>query len=554
MTLKTFSRSISPFWRMLGFTLRKSLGIIIVLCAAALLYCPGSYISTVLDSMVGVNAISYTFIFAEFVAFFAGAVAVGFNIINFTFLYKKSAGDVFHAFPLTRCELLLSRALSGVISTMIPVTLVYGCFATLIAFNTWLGDLKMLALCFLNTLLIVLVCSAFSLIFVVCAGSMFDLAVSLAGVNLAVMLIGTIFTDTLSSTLIGFPDNYSFNMLYNLSVPYFCYRGIVDLYSITEIGINSAFIEFYIRAVIYIVAFNAAAILLYNYRKAEKGGTAYAYKFMYLICSMLVGICGGYIIGMMFGYGPEDLAYWAFMTIGALLCSTVYGVISNRGFKQVWRSVAVGGVAAAISIAVAVVGITGAFGYSERIPDADKISEVVVTVTDETVTLKEPQKALALHKDIVKSGTAQKNYYLGDRIAFDYKLKNGKIMSREFYLDINEVADTALDVYKSGERIDFYIQKIKDSKAQSITLDYSKSEGSGMILISNEQAIELLNAYKKDLAQCDKSVMTADYNDIYYLVIMPEDKDDTVYYNISVKIYDNFDNTNRYIADNIKEQ
>ncbi|MBQ8741217.1 MAG: hypothetical protein IJY79_06680 [Clostridia bacterium] len=44
MMLKTSSRKLNPFWNMVLFTIRKNFGIIVVLCIAALLYCPGSFL------------------------------------------------------------------------------------------------------------------------------------------------------------------------------------------------------------------------------------------------------------------------------------------------------------------------------------------------------------------------------------------------------------------------------------------------------------------------------------------------------------------------------
>ena len=43
MMLKTSSRKLNPCRNMIGFTLRKSIGFIIILCIAALLYCPGGF-------------------------------------------------------------------------------------------------------------------------------------------------------------------------------------------------------------------------------------------------------------------------------------------------------------------------------------------------------------------------------------------------------------------------------------------------------------------------------------------------------------------------------
>lgn len=552
MTLKISSRSISPFWRMFAFTLRKNLGVIIVLCIAALMYCPGSFISVILNTMVGVNSVDYTQIFATTIAVLAGGVTVLFNVINFTFMYKKSAGDVFFAFPLKRTELLLSRTLAGVVSTVIPMTVAYIAFSILVAFNSWLGSFALLAVCFLNTLIILLVCSAFSLIFIVCAGSMFDLGVSLIGVNLAVMLIGNIFTHTLSSTLIGYSDNYAHGILYNLSIPYFCYRGLDNGFGIIENGLSANNIEFYIRSVIYILSFGIIAILLNNYRKAEKGGTAYAYKFMYLICSMLAGICGGYIIGMMFGYEPYQFAYWVFMGLGAVLCSTVYGVVTRRGFKQVWRSVVMGGVAVSVSVIVAVIGITGGFGYADRVPDIDDVDTVWVIYKGENIEFNNPEKAIALHNEIVKKDAAQLDFHYWDnRVVFEYLLKNGKVVSRDFYIDVEPVEESLLEVYTDTKRIDKYIEMVKNDKYGFIMFNYDHGETYGTVTLNKTQTIEILEEYKKDLKNSDKDILTKNWKYRYEFGGGTEHSGTKDYYYFDLESYPEFVNTYKYLEENI---
>ncbi len=549
MTLKTSSRSINPFWKMLGFTLRKNLGIIVVLCVAALMYCPGSFVSVILDTVPGVDSVDHTQIFAIVIALFAGAVVVGFNIINFTFLYKKSAGDVFHSLPLTRCELLLSRSISGVISTVIPMTVAYATFSILIAFNPWIGNFAELSVLFANTILIVLVCSAFSLIFVVCAGAMFDLAVSLIGVNLAVMLIGDIFTHTLSYTLLGYSYRNAYNILYNLSIPYFCYRGLEDSFGIIENGINAANIEFYIRSVIYIVIFAAIAAVLYNCRKAEKGGTAYAYKFMYLICSVLAGICGGYVIGIMFGYEPNEIYFWIFMGLGALLCSTVYGVISNRGFKQVWRSVVVGGVAVAVSVIVAIIGVNGAFGYETRVPEKQSVEKVTVEFWGESFEFENPDTVISLHSSIIDEKAANNTDSEWDNyIQFEYQLKNGKTMRRAFYITTEPVSQQLLDIYTDTTRIDEYIEIVKADKYGDIVFNIS-GEKYETVILSQQEAIEFLEAYKKDLKNCDSSILSEDWIRSYDFSGGGKHSGEKGYYYFYLAEYEGFTNVQQYIND-----
>ena len=98
MTLKTSSRKINPFWNMIGFTLRKNIGIIIVLCIAALLYCPGSYIINYEDLLVSVQNNRNNYLLENFgntVTVLSAIIAVLFNWLS---LQKK----------LKRCFSLIS--------------------------------------------------------------------------------------------------------------------------------------------------------------------------------------------------------------------------------------------------------------------------------------------------------------------------------------------------------------------------------------------------------------------------------------------------------------
>lgn len=549
MTLKTSSRSISPFWRMFAFTLRKNLGIVILLCVASLMFCPGGFLSVIESAENSYNTIhnDRTGDFAAVIVLFGGLAVVVFNIVNFTFLYKRNAGDVFHSFPLTRCQLLLSRALAGFASTLIPIFLSYISFSILIAFYPWIGDFTLLALFFLNTIMSVLVCSSFSLIFIVCAGSMFDLGVSLAGVNLAILFIANIFDDILNITLKGYGSNSIYPILYNLSIPYFCYSGFNDVYGAYSYKRTDFFdFEFYIRSILYIIGFSAVAVLLYNYRKAEKGGTAYAYKFMYLICSVFLGICGGYITGIIFGYSVRDLEYWFFMTLGAVITSTVYGAISNRGFKQIWRSVAMGGVAAAVSVVVALIGFTGGFGYTNRIPSSEDIGMVTVGINSEIIEFNNPQKALALHNDILNNDAAGRYGEYMERVSFCYTLKNGKEINRRFNVDATMVSETMLSVYTDTTRIDKYINQIED-KPNSLSIGiswYGKD-----ITLKADERVDFLKAYKKDLKSSDVSIFTNEQNYEFYISVYSKDeKDENVVYD-NLKMFDSYSNTLQYMKD-----
>lgn len=555
MTLKTSSRKINPFWNMIGFTLRKNIGIIIVLCIAALLYCPGSYIINYEDLLVSVQNNRNNYLlenFGNIVTVLSAIIAVLFNMLNFGFLYKKSSSDVFHSFPLTRSELLLSRLLSGIAATLIPTLICYTSFGILMAFNSWMATFTGLFWYLLHTIIITLVCSSFSMIFVICAGGEFDLCVSLIGGNLALIAVGWIFESILSETLVGFSGYRTSEIMYNLSPPYYCGVGLGLANDITKYGINGQSIEFLIRSVVYIIVFTVASLLLYNRRKAEKGGTAYAYKFMYLGCSLLAGICGGYLVGMLFNSNVASFAFWFFAVVGSVLTAVVYGTVTNRGFKGIWRSVIMGGISAVVLISVAISGVTGGFGYTNRIPESSKIKNVSVSAFDENITFYEPQQALDLHKAILDTNAIDFNYSVPysqrQTISFYYELQNGSTMQREFTVVESKVSDELLKIYKSEDRLKMINEHIDIVNAEQFNLYFYHNDEYYSVNISKSEADEFIKIYWQDVQNSDASVFEEkEYRFIELSGYRKRDTNRDDYFQFQFEWQSSFANTNQFI-------
>ncbi len=555
MTLKTSSRKINPFWNMIGFTLRKNIGIIIVLCIAALLYCPGSYIINYEDLLVSVQNNRNNYLlenFGNIVTVLSAIIAVLFNMLNFGFLYKKSSSDVFHSFPLTRSELLLSRLLSGIAATLIPTLICYTSFGILMAFNSWMATFTGLFWYLLHTIIITLVCSSFSMIFVICAGGEFDLCVSLIGGNLALIAVGWIFESILSETLVGFSGYRTSEIMYNLSPPYYCGVGLGLANDIAKYGINGQSIEFLIRSAVYIIVFTVASLLLYNRRKAEKGGTAYAYKFMYLGCSLLAGICGGYLVGMLFNSNVTSFAFWFFAVVGSVLTAVVYGTVTNRGFKGIWRSVIMGGISAVVLISVAISGVTGGFGYTNRIPESSKIKNVSVSAFDENITFYEPQQALDLHKAILDTNAIDFNYSVPysqrQTIRFYYELQNGSTMQREFTVVESKVSDELLKIYKSEDRLKMINEHIDIVNAEQFNLYFYHNDEYYSVNISKSEADEFIKIYWQDVQNSDASVFEEkEYRFIELSGYRKRDTNRDDYFQFQFEWQSSFTNTNLFI-------
>lgn len=556
MMLKTSSRKINPFCNMLKFTVKKNIGITVILCIAVLLYCPGTYLvnfSEFKQSYYNNYIVNEDLLrnFAYIIAVASGIAVVIFNTINFSFLYKKSSSDVFHAFPLTRTELLLSRTAAGFISTLIPVITGYASFAVMSAFFSWMGSFVQLLYYLLHTVIIILVCSSFSLIFIISAGSMFDFGISLIGGNVALILTGTVFNDVLGKTLIGYGDHAMQDIIYNISPVCFCGYGMYYAEDVKINGVSGQSIEFLIRSVIYIAVFITAAILLYRYRKAEKGGTAYAYKFMYLICSILAGICGGYVVGVMFSTKLTNPVFWIFAAVGAILTTVVYGLVTNRGFKKSKLSVLMGAISAITIASVAIFGVTGGMGYSKRLPQKDKVDYVYINAFGESIRFDNPDDVIALHEGIIqnrKSTECKDNYYDENytSVSFDYALNNGGSLKREFIIDINAVKLLLLDIYKSDERFDMIKKEIDIDNASEFSLYFLENDEYIYIDVSKQEVLGFIEAYRKDCSLPD-AIKINDGDRFYYQI---SGKTNDIPSHFSLESNASYVNCKKFIEDN----
>lgn len=557
MMLKTSSRKLNPCRNMIGFTLRKSIGFIIILCIAALLYCPGGFIvnfedlkaANIEDLLSAYRSNNNKLVenFAYLVTVMSAIIAILFNAINFSFLYKKSSSDVFHAFPLTRTQLLLSRFSAGLIATFIPVLVCYAAFAIMAAFNPWMGSLTLLAVYLLYTVIITLVCSSFSLIFIISAGSMFDMGVSLIGSNIALLLVGQVFDSVLDRTLLGYNRAFASDIMYYISPPYFCGIGLGRANN----GMNGRTIEFFIRSVIYIIAFTVIVVLLYNKRRAEKCEQGYAYKFMYIFCGALAGICGGYLIGFLFTYDVSSPVFYIFMTIGAILTAVIYGVITNRGFKNFGRAIAVGCVSSLIIISIAVFGITGGLGYSKRIPEKQDISDTHINAFSEFIHFENPDDILALHQKIIETSAASDREYTENKInvSFEYKLKNGKTMSRTFLVDTALLENELLSIYKSDERMNSIKESINFDTATSFSLYFYDNDKYVNAIITRSEAQEFLDAYWLDVQNSGSKALDNIFGDFYEISGYTQSNDTS--FDITLEAdYEEFSNTRRFIEEN----
>lgn len=516
MMLKVSKNKTGPALGLLRSTLAKNIGIIILMSIAMLIFCPGIFLTTL--NRMRFSAEEYTSpsmlnVFYGVTAVISVMLVCVSNFVNFSYLYKKSSSDIFHSLPLTRTGLLFSRMSAGIIEVLIPVTIGYIAFSALSAFypHYIMGTFSQIASAYFVNVLYILASSAFSMVFIICAGSAFDLILSFFGFNAAVLLLGGIIHALSERYLTGYST-------LNTAI----FRAVSPIYYLGEKGIAFAYTYNYslsasqgtvFAAIEFIVVFSLLSALLYNFRKAERSEQAYAYKFIYIICGILAGICGGYALSEIFVLSADtkELSIIGIISfiLGAVITAVVYGAVTERGFKKFKRSIILGGVSVLAYGIIAVIIATGAFGYEKRIPEEKKIVSATVDFDDANVDFTDSKYVLALHKAIIEKGADDEYMDPLDtphtyvRIFYYFDEKGEKQFTREYYVDKTILKKELFAVYASENRFEKFNKILDNASDNRVELwgdyqedeDYKNLEGR----ITKEEAKEIITVYKREL-------------------------------------------------------
>ncbi|MBO7519464.1 MAG: hypothetical protein J6T73_01685 [Clostridia bacterium] len=562
----------SPAFGFLGATLRKNIGAIILLSVAMLIFCPGFFITVLSETVIKPE--NYTSpdtlnsLYGVTVVFSCIFVCVA-NYVNFAFLYKKSSSDVFHALPLTRVSLLFSRTAAGFIGVLIPVTIGYIALAFLtIPYPTYVvGTIPQIFSAYLINVLLMLAFSAFSLIFIVCAGSGFDLVLSFGGFNLAALAVGAIINTLCENHLSGYSNEFT-GFLRVFSPIYYLAEKAVFFAEGNYALKGSADIIFGILK--YAAVFFIVAPLLYNFRKAERGEQAYAYKFIYVICGVLAGICGGYALSEIFTFAADTREYsvigFVTFVIGALITTVVYGAVTDRGFKGFKQSMAVGGISALVYAIVAVIIMSGAFGFEKRVPAVKDVTAVTVNFDNISVDFKDPSAAIALHKAIIdknaddefKDDVDESHVY----VFIDYNLSgkgdagNGDML-RNYYVKESAVNKELFNIYASDERFaDIYEFIEKAGKVKlNVSGDYNGSVEESEYLggyMSADTAKNIISVYRKELNALGDEFFTEKQQTSVVATLYLDVEINDGYDSIDIYTTADFPETNRLISEYIE--
>ena len=521
------SKKYNPAFGLFKATLAKNMGIMLLLLCGMLILCPGLFLASlerrVLDhETFNANHPEYLDALFGFLGVTSCIAVIIGNYMSFSYLYKKNSSDVFHALPITRAKLLISRAAASFVTVAVPVTLGYASLFALTAFypTCALGTFSQIFSAYIVNIVCMAAISSYSLIFIICAGSTFDLILSFAGFNAGSLVIGFMIADLASENLSGYSSQSMADIFKFTSFPAYCGIGAArfaegDGYAGYLPGKNAGYI---ICTLLFALFFFAASVLLYNRRKAERGGQPYAYKFIYVVCSIIAGVCGGYILSPIFVFvsGSRLLSVIGIVSfaVGATLTAVVYGAVTERGFKKFTNSLIYGGISLAVYLVVFAVIANGAFGFSSRIPDEKNIESAFIEYRGYSIELDNAGPVIALHKAIIEKDADDFNIDNVDtyheQFMIIYNLKDGGKFYREYFADIEKVGGEMFSVLNSNERFEDWYKALDGVRESGLYINVFDENGDSFdCKVTKEDCKNLIKIYKEEFKTKGMEIVNA---------------------------------------------
>lgn len=546
-----------------GFTLRKNIGISLLSSAIVLIFSPFLLLQTV-DNYLKYGFANDTYDFTTIFSGGAPVLAVAacglfilFLLIDFSYLYNKSASDAFHSMPIKRVELLASKFFGAYVCSIIPLFVGYAGFAVILINSRVIGSFATLGIGFLYTALSMILCGLFTMIFIISAGSMFDAVVSFLTVNIGLPI------------LMELVNNYCCRMLYGLSgvgnneLVEYCTPFARSLSAIINYSQFPEYVLFTVRSVITAViaaaAFAFVCILLYNLRKSEKVTSAYAFPFMPVIVGIVISIMSYEILDLIFGGDNDFISIPG--VVGAVIGAVIYNAVTNRGFKKIKFSF----ITAAASVAIVVITLLAVqldvLGYETYVPKSSDILRADVNYVQGTMSIEDHELVRTLHNEIIEWHAEEEkepgHYINMESVQISYVLKSGRTVVRSYSIPLKVATKERQEIINKylPAQINYEFLKSKSKYLVINGTDGFTSEGvekQFAVILTRDETQDFINAYCKDLSNTelnDKWFYTV-MNKHYYVenyVLSPETYRTDNYYYQYFNVRTSFTNTKEFI-------
>lgn len=377
---------------------------------------------------------------------FCAAISCGIilAINNFDYLYKKSKVDMIHSLPIKKTHKFLSDYLAGLLGYIVPY--IIACILgdiILMGGYAFVDDMKdliheagaFIIQCEFAGLLVIAMFYTLAVLVLCCCGSFFESVINIVLINGMIPGIIAVVASMFFVNLYGVP-------VLNTAIPVIGYTSPVGavIYCFTYIdsgmyynsNTNCIDAVSYAKWVVCFIAFIAVyfliSLFLYKKRKAEDVSKPYVFKLLYYILITTITMA----ISLIARFENSVIVP---VVLFAFIIYMIFEIITNRGFKKFYKSIARYAVTmVAIFVVCIVADKTNGFGVQDRVYSSSKIKSVELNYTG--------------MEDILEG--RYNYYYYYDEFLDRYKTI-GAYTDKGIIETITNVQRQALETYRSGK-------------------------------------------------------------------------------------------------------
>lgn len=551
---------------LLGFSLKKNIGFAFIATVILGIICMSIALDGINAQWDGHDLRSTLRLFAIFTIIVSGGTATVLSIANFNYMFSKPATDMFHSLPISHAKLLLTRAASTFVGSLIPYTAGYVIFA-FVSMPAW-KNASGIAGSFFDVygegILLLLVYTAILTLHAAFAGNAVGYLSVIAATQIGVPLFIFVIVCFAERYLTGYTiSDGTLNTATCFSV---MARGIY-LYGERVISLTFAKQIIPTLAIILAVPVSAVlfylAVIVYRMRRSESAGLAFSFRIAKYFTALILSVAVGHCLGMFFSLINSDSVYWIFAVAGTVLAAIVIFTVVDKGFSTIKHAL----VCAGVSIAILVTTSSGVLIYSDSynnyIPKVNDITHVSININGTTLDFNDNFNLITdIHKTAITP--EDDNYYeigtkkfvpLGysfldgySNMEITYTLKNGKTVKR-LYESFDAMYNAPLlKIMQSKEYAD-KLTKSLTSRFSDINVELNQGGGydncSYRIEDPKTEMAPIISAYLSDLdvlsAEDLKNAIKGNgYDEIIYISSWDSANN---YFHIRIPVCDEFKNT-----------
>ena len=496
---------------------------------------------------LALNFISYIDVKNPFFGIIFIVLSLVMAMSGFSYLYSKKKVDMYHSLPVKREVLYFIKIINGILIVLIPFIICEIVASLLILANT--GEIIVItsALWSIAEWTLLFIMSYFLTVF----------SIMLTGNMLIGILACGFFSfyfPLISLVLKGYQSTF-FDTYYTSG---FIIENVLPNMSSFMLMFNIFELKWLTRIIIVIlasIAFLFINLFLYKKRASEAAGKSVSFNviklpikaMMVIFISILMYLLGYEVMNDSIGWGLFGLI------VSGAITHCVMEIIYNQDFKKIFAKKIELLVLIIISIFIAAAFQFDIFGYDSYIPSASQIKSTAVIsdllesnseqyynkveisdgyydesfvdvdyASDSKIEADQIKKMDIQNKDAVlelaRQGIEAAKYDLElygnfDKVLISYKLKNGRIVGRVYYVDLDQSTSGLSSVYADGSYKKSSYPILSENPENIVSVDFNgiMDNDTHIVFHDDELKKKFVETYKKELMNLDYETKLKSY-------------------------------------------